>query len=109
MVNALQGLIDAMHASMLTQEKQLTLCISKLQFSTHCIPMAKMVGYRAKILNCLQLHPVISTLNDVYKEFLSKCVVQINRTFNQINKKMPQSRLIPVSFMIAQRILLKIA
>jgi hypothetical protein len=32
--------------------------------------MAKMVAYRAQILNFLQLHPVISILNDVHKEFL---------------------------------------
>jgi hypothetical protein len=34
--------------------------------------------------------------------------VQINRAFSQINKKMLQSRLIPVPVRIAPRILLKI-
>jgi len=35
--------------------------------------------------------------------------VQINMAFDQINKKMLQSRLIPVPVRIARRILLKIA
>ena len=43
---------------------------SKSKLSSHCIAMAKMVAYKARILNFLQLHPVISILNNVHKELL---------------------------------------
>jgi len=71
--------------------------------------MAKLVAYRAQILKFLQLHPLISIINDVHNEFLNTGGVQINRAFNQINKKMLQRRMIPVPVRIARRILLKIA
>ena len=98
-----------MPASMCAQQKQLTLSISKSKLSTHCICIAKMVAYRAQILNFLPLYPVISILNDVHNEILYMGGVQINRAFDQINKKMLQSRLIAVPVRIAQRILLKVA
>jgi len=69
-VNALQGLIDDMHASMCAHYKQLTASISKSKLSTHCIAMAKMVANRALILNFLRRHPVISILNHVHKDLL---------------------------------------
>ena len=47
MVNALQGLIDDMHASMHAQCIQLTASISMWKLSTHCIAMANIIAYRA--------------------------------------------------------------
>jgi hypothetical protein len=69
-VNALQGLIDDMHASIRAQHTQSLRSISKSKLSTHCIAMAKMVAYRARILNFLQLHPVMSIIKEAHKELL---------------------------------------